>query len=101
MEIPARVKGRSECSEESSDNQVFPEILRGTLMKLPVPFRTAVVIVDRMQLDYATAAYILSVSPADVKSRVAQGRKRIQEIWFSENADRGQYRAQEGATFQP
>lgn len=81
IETFAWQQDRGEHSEGLTKGSDCLDIQQRTIMQLPVPIRTAVVVVDILQLDYATASFVLSIPTSIVKSRVARGRKQIQDLW--------------------
>ena len=51
--------------------------VEAALARLPVDFRTAVVLRDLCGLDYAEIAEVLSIPPGTVRSRIARGRAAL------------------------
>jgi RNA polymerase sigma-70 factor (ECF subfamily) len=51
--------------------------LDGALSSLPLEFRSAVVLRDVCQLDYAEIAEVLGIPPGTVRSRIARGRAAL------------------------
>lgn len=51
--------------------------LQHSLEKLPLAYRTAVVLVDIQGLDYREAAVIMGIKVGTVKSRLSRGRKKL------------------------
>jgi RNA polymerase sigma-70 factor (ECF subfamily) len=56
------------------------------LARLPDEFRTAVVLRDLLDLDYAEIAEVLDVPVGTVRSRIFRGRKALAE-WFGNSPD--------------
>lgn len=54
--------------------------LDAALARLPLDFRTAVVLRDLCQLDYAEIAEVLEIPPGTVRSRIARGRGQLADL---------------------
>jgi RNA polymerase sigma-70 factor, ECF subfamily len=55
------------------------DAIDAALARLPVEFRTAVVLRDVLGLDYAEIGKVLEVPPGTVRSRIARGRAALAE----------------------
>ncbi len=67
-------------SGSSLDDRVTAQItVENALNELPEDFRTAVVLRDICDLDYAEIADVLSIAPGTVRSRIARGRAALAE----------------------
>lgn len=65
---------------EREDVELDADVERA-LAAVPEPFRTALALVDREQLDYDEVAASLGCAVGTVKSRVSRGRTAFREAW--------------------
>jgi RNA polymerase sigma-70 factor (ECF subfamily) len=68
-----------ELPEDFTLREELGDAIQECLRRLEVDFRTAIVLVDVQGLDYAEAANAIGKPLGTVKSRLARGRKRIQD----------------------
>ncbi len=61
--------------------------IEAALAQVPEPFRTALVLIDVMQLSYEEAAGSLSCAVGTVKSRVNRGRFHFRDVYRKTNGD--------------
>ncbi len=55
-------------------------VVSEALAELPEDFRSAVVLRDLCDLDYAQIGEVLDIAPGTVRSRIARGRSALAEI---------------------
>lgn len=55
-------------------------VIEAALKQLPEEFRSAVVLRDICDLDYAEIAYVLDIPPGTVRSRIARGRAALAAV---------------------
>jgi RNA polymerase sigma-70 factor (ECF subfamily) len=58
----------------------LPDDVQAALLKLPVDFRTAVVLCDVVGLDYAEIGEALDIPPGTVRSRIHRGRAMLRVL---------------------
>jgi RNA polymerase sigma-70 factor (ECF subfamily) len=63
--------------EEQVEMAELRSTLESCLAELPIDYRTIIVLVDVLELDYAQAARILDIPIGTVKSRLARARLRL------------------------
>ena len=63
--------------EQRVEQSELGDWLKKYLDKIPVEFRTAMILVDVLGLDYTEASQALSIPMGTVKSRLARGRTRL------------------------
>jgi RNA polymerase sigma-70 factor (ECF subfamily) len=68
-----------ELPEDFALREELGDAIQECLRRLEIDFRTAIVLVDVQGLDYAEAANAIGKPLGTVKSRLARGRKRIQD----------------------
>jgi RNA polymerase sigma-70 factor (ECF subfamily) len=76
--------------EEIESNQLDPEaqllqvanteMVRDALQQLPIEFREVVVLRELEEMSYKDIASVTELPPGTVMSRLARGRKRLQEV---------------------
>jgi RNA polymerase sigma-70 factor (ECF subfamily) len=64
------------------------------LAELPEEFRTAVVLRDVCDLDYAEIGEVLGIPPGTVRSRLARGRDRLARVLAGNQDDPGERRSE-------
>ena len=63
------------------DDQIAAQmVVSDALAELPEEFRSAVVLRDLCDLDYAQIGEVLDIAPGTVRSRIARGRSALAEI---------------------
>ena len=65
---------REQMSTGVDDHVVAQLTVDAALQQLPLEFRTAVILRDMCELDYAEIAEVLAIPPGTVRSRIARGR---------------------------
>jgi RNA polymerase sigma-70 factor, ECF subfamily len=70
-------------------NRLLREDLEQSLDRVPEPYREAVVLVDVQGLGYREAADLLGIPLGTVRSRLARGRARLQELLWEHGRDAG------------
>lgn len=65
-------------STERLDTVVERALIDKALLKIPIDFRTPVILRDLCGLDYAEIADLLNIPPGTVRSRIARGRAALQ-----------------------
>jgi RNA polymerase sigma-70 factor, ECF subfamily len=78
--VEGSVRGRDDGGSFSSDASDRRLDVDAALARLPVDFRTAVVLRDLCGLDYAEIASILDIPPGTVRSRIARGRSLLMPL---------------------
>jgi RNA polymerase sigma-70 factor (ECF subfamily) len=79
-ESPYWIQDPSPLPEEIVETSDLQEKLEHGLKKLPGIYRNVVSLIDIQELSYKEAASIMGVSVGTVKSRLARGRMKFQEI---------------------
>jgi RNA polymerase sigma-70 factor, ECF subfamily len=70
-------------------NRLLREDLERAIDELPEPFREVVVLVDVQGLAYGEVAELLDVPLGTVRSRLARGRSRLQEVLWEHGREAG------------
>jgi RNA polymerase sigma-70 factor (ECF subfamily) len=78
-ESPEWLLDNSLSVEQRVEQNELDALLKKYLDQMPEEFRTAVILVDVLGLDYAEASQVMSIPMGTVKSRLARGRTRIHE----------------------
>lgn len=73
-ELDRTVVGAGDAGPELGSAVADQLAVQGALATLPLEFRTAVVLRDLCQLDYAEISEVLDIPPGTVRSRIARGR---------------------------
>ncbi len=74
---PLHAAGGASGHDENIVNQMTVE---SALQQLPEDYRSAVVLRDIADMDYAQIAEVLEIPPGTVRSRIARGRSALAEI---------------------
>lgn len=78
IESPKWLGDDSKSPEEEVDQQALREAIQHCLNGLPQEFRSVVLLIDVLGMDYSEAAQTLKVPVGTIKSRLARARLRIQ-----------------------
>lgn len=85
IESPKWLADSSELPEDSILRAELGQAIQRCLERLPLDFRTVVVLVDVQGMDYLEAANVIDKPLGTVKSRLARARQRmrtcLQEFW--------------------
>ncbi len=85
IESPRWLADSSELPEDSAVRAELGQAIQHCLDRLPIDFRTVVVLVDVQGMDYLEAANVIDKPLGTVKSRLARARHRmrecLQEFW--------------------
>jgi RNA polymerase sigma-70 factor (ECF subfamily) len=85
IESPRWLADSSELPEDSAVRAELGQAIQHCLERLPIDFRTVVVLVDVQGMDYLEAANVIDKPLGTVKSRLARARHRmrecLQEFW--------------------
>lgn len=85
IESPKWLADSSELPEDSVLRAELGQAIQQCLERLPLDFRTVVVLVDVQGMDYHEAASVIDKPLGTVKSRLARARQRmrtcLQEFW--------------------
>ena len=78
-ESPDWLLDNSVSVEQRVEQSELGDWLKKHLNRIPAEFRTALILVDVLGLDYTEASQALSIPMGTVKSRLARGRMRMHE----------------------
>jgi RNA polymerase sigma-70 factor (ECF subfamily) len=78
-EEPERVTPPAEAADAALEAEVLPDDVQTALRRLPVEYRTAVVLSDVVGLTYQEISDALSVPVGTVRSRLHRGRALLRE----------------------
>jgi RNA polymerase sigma-70 factor (ECF subfamily) len=85
IESPRWLADSSELPEDSILRTELGQAIQRCLERLPLDFRTVVILVDVQGMDYLEAASVIEKPLGTVKSRLARARQRmrlcLQEFW--------------------
>ena len=85
IESPRWLADSSELPEDSVLRTELGQAIQRCLERLPLDFRTVVILVDVQGMDYLEAASVIEKPLGTVKSRLARARQRmrlcLQEFW--------------------
>lgn len=93
LESPYWIVDQNPFPEEIAERSELREKLQSCLDLISVEFRTAVILVDIQEMDYAEAASVMGSSIGTLKSRLARGRMKLAEIWKSQAAARPSHKS--------
>jgi RNA polymerase sigma-70 factor (ECF subfamily) len=79
IESPRWLADSSELPEDSAVRAELGQAIQHCLDRLPIDFRTVVVLVDVQGMDYLEAANVIDKPLGTVKSRLARARHRMRE----------------------
>jgi RNA polymerase sigma-70 factor (ECF subfamily) len=79
IESPRWLADSSELPEDSAVRAELGQAIQHCLDRLPIDFRTVVVLVDVQGMDYLEAANVIEKPLGTVKSRLARARHRMRE----------------------
>ena len=77
IESPNWIADPVETPEEVTESSELQDVIQKSINKLPLDYRTVVVLVDIQGLDYAEAAGVIGCPLGTVKSRLARARLRL------------------------
>jgi RNA polymerase sigma-70 factor, ECF subfamily len=66
-------------AQETMENHDLERAIQSCLERLHPDYRTAILLVDVQELDYAEAAQVMGVRLGTLKSRVSRARQRLQQ----------------------
>jgi RNA polymerase sigma-70 factor (ECF subfamily) len=79
FDSPSWMEDQGEKPEQFLSRAELSDAIQHCLDQLDVNFRTAVVLIDLQELDYASAAEVVDVPLGTIKSRLARARLSMQE----------------------
>jgi RNA polymerase sigma-70 factor, ECF subfamily len=77
MESPSWIADTHMSVEETVENMQLDLALRDLVEELPIEYRTALVMVDILEFDYAEAAQSMGIPIGTLKSRLVRARLRL------------------------
>ena len=79
-ELPEPMIGVDGDPDRALAMSALPDDVQAALLKLPLDFRTAVVLSDVVGLDYAEIGASLDIPPGTVRSRIHRGRAMLRTL---------------------
>jgi RNA polymerase sigma-70 factor, ECF subfamily len=80
LESPYWTADQGPSVEELVEREEFVDRLQGLLEKLPLGLKSAVVMIDIQEMDYAEAAQSLGIPMGTLKSRLVRGRLKLRSL---------------------
>jgi RNA polymerase sigma-70 factor (ECF subfamily) len=88
-ESPIWMKDPNLRPEQSIEARELREGIERGLSKLPINYRTAVILVDIEELSYQEAAFVMASSIGTLKSRLARGRLMLRDALMTMDRAKG------------
>jgi RNA polymerase sigma-70 factor, ECF subfamily len=80
LESPYWIADQGPSVEELVEREEFVDRVQGLLSQLPLGLKSAVVMIDIQEMDYAEAAQSLGIPMGTLKSRLVRGRLKLRSL---------------------